>query len=88
MRGQLELRKAAQKEAAINYQKTVLGAWHDVDNALTAYTDEQRRHDELARRVEASHHALQLAQDQYRNGMVTYLTVLDTQRQYLGLNPT
>ncbi|KAB8124338.1 efflux transporter outer membrane subunit [Komagataeibacter medellinensis] len=84
LRGQLELRKAAQKEAAITYQKTVLGAWHDVDNALTAYTDEQVRHDDLAQRVEASHHALALAQDQYRNGMVTYLSVLDTQRQYLA----
>ncbi|GAB6967132.1 efflux transporter outer membrane subunit [Komagataeibacter kakiaceti JCM 25156] len=84
LRGQLELRKAAQKEAAISYQQTVLAAWHDVDNALTAYTDEQLRHDELAQRAEASHHALQLAQDQYRHGMITYLTVLDTQRQYLG----
>lgn len=84
LRGQLELRKAAQKEAAISYQQTVLGAWHDVDNALTAYTDEQIRHDELSARADASHHALQLAQDQYRQGMVTYLTVLDAQRQYLG----
>ncbi|WP_242501160.1 efflux transporter outer membrane subunit [Komagataeibacter xylinus] len=84
LRGQLELRKAAQKEAAITYQKTVLGAWHDVDNALTAYTDEQRRHDSLEQRMQASHHALELAQNQYRNGMVTYLNVLDAQRQYLG----
>ncbi|WP_258373436.1 efflux transporter outer membrane subunit [Komagataeibacter saccharivorans] len=84
LRGQLELRKAAQKEAAISYQQTVLGAWHDVDNALTAYTDEQIRNDNLAQRADASRHALQLAQDQYRNGMVTYLTVLDTQRQYLS----
>ncbi|WP_182355935.1 efflux transporter outer membrane subunit [Komagataeibacter europaeus] len=84
LRGQLELRKAAQKEAAISYQQTVLGAWHDIDNALTAYTDEQVRHDNLTQRMEASHHALQLAQDQYRHGMVTYLNVLDSQRQYLG----
>ena len=33
----LELRGAQQQEAAINYHKTVLQAWHDVVNALVAY---------------------------------------------------
>ncbi|MGI4975643.1 MAG: efflux transporter outer membrane subunit, partial [Janthinobacterium lividum] len=34
LRGQLELNTAQQREAALTYQQTVLGAWHDVDNAL------------------------------------------------------
>lgn len=84
LRGQLELRKSEQKEAAIAYQQTVLQAWHDVDNALTAYTDEQRRHDFIAAQVEANRASLRLAQDQYGRGMVTYLTVLDAQRQLLS----
>jgi NodT family efflux transporter outer membrane factor (OMF) lipoprotein len=33
----LELRRAQQQEAAISYHRTVLQAWHDVDNALVAY---------------------------------------------------
>ncbi|GBQ83992.1 secretion system type I outer membrane efflux pump lipoprotein NodT [Gluconacetobacter johannae DSM 13595] len=84
LRGQLELRKAAQQEAAISYRRTVLGAWHEVDNALTAYRDEQARHDSLARQVAADGRSLDLARDQYRHGMVTFLTVLDAERRVLG----
>ncbi len=41
------LRKAQAQEAAIGYQRTVLQAWHDVDNALDAYRREQERRDQL-----------------------------------------
>ena len=84
LRGQLQLSKAQQQEAAITYQKTVLSAWHDVDNALTAYGAEQRRHDQLARSVQAGQRALQLAQEQYRGGLETFLNVLDAQRSLLS----
>ncbi|MBB2180516.1 efflux transporter outer membrane subunit [Gluconacetobacter tumulicola] len=84
LRGQLELRKSAQQEAAISYRQTVLGAWHEVDNALTAYRDEQMRRDSLAREVAADQRGLDLARDQYRHGMVTFLTVLDAERRLLA----
>jgi outer membrane protein TolC len=47
LKATLHFREATQQEAAINYQKTVLGAWHEVDNALTAYGTEQARREEL-----------------------------------------
>ena len=58
LKATLELRKAQQQEAAINYQKTVLSAWHDVDNALTAYQTEQARRDQLAQAVAQNQRAL------------------------------
>jgi NodT family efflux transporter outer membrane factor (OMF) lipoprotein len=84
LRGQLELRRGAEQEAAISYHRTVLGAWHEVDNALTAYRDEQMRRDSLARQVADDQRAQDLARDQYRHGMVTFLTVLDAERRVLG----
>ncbi|MBN8903629.1 MAG: efflux transporter outer membrane subunit, partial [Rhodospirillales bacterium] len=51
LRAQLQLREAQQQEAAINYQKTVLQAWQDVDNALTAYRTEQERRVQLQQAV-------------------------------------
>jgi NodT family efflux transporter outer membrane factor (OMF) lipoprotein len=39
LKGTLTLRKAQQQEAAVTYQTTVLSAWHEVDNALTAYSE-------------------------------------------------
>ncbi|MDR3415457.1 MAG: efflux transporter outer membrane subunit, partial [Nevskia sp.] len=39
----LELRQTQQQEAVLIWQRTVLGALHEVDNALTAYQAEQQR---------------------------------------------
>jgi NodT family efflux transporter outer membrane factor (OMF) lipoprotein len=84
LRATLNLRKAQQQEAAINYQKTVLQAWHDVDNALTAYQAEQSRRDQLVQAVAESRRALNLAQSRYQQGVADFLTVLDAQRTLLG----
>jgi outer membrane protein TolC len=78
------LRKAQQQEAAITFQRTVLGAWHDVDNALTAYKAEQTRRDELIHAVADNRHALALAQSRYTQGVADFLTVLDAERSLLA----
>ena len=83
LRATLELRKVEQQEAALNYQQTVLQAWHDVDNALTAYADEQRRHDALAVAVEQNSLALRLSRDRYTQGVADFLNVLDAERTLL-----
>ena len=80
----LELRKADQQEAALNYQRTVLGALHDVDNALTAYGSEQRRRDRLSAAVREDQRALSLAQQRYQQGVADFLQVLIAQRSLLG----
>ena len=84
LRASLQLREALQQEAAITYQKTVLSAWHDVDNALTAYRAEQIRRDELTHAVADSRHALALAQSRYQQGVADFLTVLDAERSLLA----
>lgn len=84
LRGELQLRKAEQREAAINYQRTVLQAWHDVDNALTAYAAEQRRRDSLIQAVAANERALDLARQRYTQGVADFLNVLDVERTLLA----
>ena len=84
LRGTLELRKAQQQEAAINYQKIVLSAWHDVDNALTAYRTEQARRDQLAEAVVQNQRALGLAQSRYQEGVADFLQVLTAQQNLLS----
>jgi NodT family efflux transporter outer membrane factor (OMF) lipoprotein len=80
----LELRKAQQQEAGITYQRTVLGALHEVDDALTAYGAEQRRRDELARAVAEDRRAVALARDRYEQGVADFLQVLIAQRALLA----
>lgn len=76
----LQLRTAQQREAALEYQQTVLQAFHDVDNALTNYSAEQRRGTRLAAAVDRSRAALGVAKDQYANGLSSFLDVLTAQR--------
>jgi NodT family efflux transporter outer membrane factor (OMF) lipoprotein len=84
LRGTLELRNAQQQEAAVAYHRTVLAAWHDVDNALVAYDAEQRRRDQLARAVSASQQALGLARQRYQQGVADFLDVLTAERTLLA----
>ena len=84
LRSTLQLREAQQQEAAVNFQKTVLQAFHDVDNALTAYQAEQSRRNELVQAVTDNQHALVLAQSRYQQGVADFLTVLDAERSLLA----
>ncbi len=84
LRRTLELRRGQEQEAAVNYRKTVLQAFHDVDNALIAYRTDQLRRDRIAAEVAQSRRALGLANDRYKNGLSDYLEVLTAQRTLLG----
>ena len=84
LRATLELRKVQQQEAALNYQQTVLQAWHDVDNALTAYAAEQRRHDALASAEQQDRVAVKLSRERYAQGVADFLNVLDAERALLS----
>ncbi|HMN46453.1 MAG TPA: efflux transporter outer membrane subunit [Povalibacter sp.] len=83
LRSVVELRELQQQEAAVNYQRTVLGAWHEIENALAAYAAEQRRHQELAQVVAASRDAYEIAHVRYEHGLVNYLVDLDAHRSLL-----
>jgi NodT family efflux transporter outer membrane factor (OMF) lipoprotein len=80
---QLHLSRERQKEAMVAYDKTVLQAFEDVDNALTDYDKEQQRRVLLQRAVAANQHAFALAQDRYTQGIATYLDVLNAQQNVL-----
>jgi NodT family efflux transporter outer membrane factor (OMF) lipoprotein len=83
LRGTLNLRKAEQQEAAIRYQRIVLGAWHEVDDALIDYAAEQRRRGSLTQGVERNQLALTLAERRYRQGAIDFLNVLSVQKALL-----
>ncbi len=80
----LRLRKAQAQESAIAYRNTVLHAWNEIANALNAYDAEQRRRDRLAREVEFSRRALDLARLRYGEGVEDFLNVLDAERTVLS----
>ena len=84
LKATLNLRKAQQQEAAVNYQRVVLSAWHEIDNSLTQYASQQQRHDELQAEVDDNRRALRLAQAQYTAGTGSFLQVLEAERRLLS----
>ena len=83
LKSTLELRKAEQLEAAIAWHKTVLQAWREVVDALTAYRREAERRAGLKRELEHSRQALDIARSRYKTGVGQFLDVLDAERSYL-----
>jgi len=83
IRRTVELREAQQQEAAINYQRTVLQAFTEVDNALLAYAAEQQRRARLQAQAVQGRRALGLAQSRFRQGVSNFLDVLTAQRTVL-----
>ena len=79
----VEIRKLQQQEAVVNYQRTVLQAWHEIENALSAYTAEQQRNQELDAALAASRDAYDIAHVRYSHGLVNYLVELDAHRTLL-----
>jgi NodT family efflux transporter outer membrane factor (OMF) lipoprotein len=84
LRANLRLSTLRQQEAALQYQKTVLLAWTEVDDALVACRAEQQRQQFLREAVAQSRIALDSAQQQYKAGTVDMLNVLSMQQALLG----
>ncbi len=82
--GQLKLRQAQQQEAALDYAKTVLTAFYQVDEALIDYNQEHATLDALKDDAQQSQIALGLAEDQYKEGLADYLSVLNAQEDFLS----
>jgi NodT family efflux transporter outer membrane factor (OMF) lipoprotein len=83
LQGNLVLRQSEQREAAIAFQRTVLQAWREVDDALTAYSEAQHRRAQLAQAVAQNKIALDAARQQYTQGAVDFLNVISAQSQLL-----
>ena len=82
--GQLHLRKAQQQEAALAFQRTVLKAWQEVDNAMADFTAAQNERDHLHEAVQENETAVKTAQAQYIAGASDFLNVLTLQNALLS----
>ena len=82
--GTLKLRRSQQKEAALDFRQTVLQAWQDVDNALTAYASAQEEQGELRTAVQKGRVALGAARQSFQQGAVDFLNVTAAQASLLS----
>jgi outer membrane protein TolC len=83
-RQQIEVQNAVQEQALVAYERAILTALEDVENAISAFTKEQLRHVSLQAASESASRAAQLAEARFEAGDTDYLSVLDAQRSRLA----
>ncbi|GAB2573452.1 efflux transporter outer membrane subunit [Dyella jejuensis] len=84
VRSNLHASEARADEAKADYQRTVLQAIEDIDNAVVAYNAEHARIEQLIAQSEQSKRAAELARIRYREGATGYLELLDAERVQLA----
>jgi NodT family efflux transporter outer membrane factor (OMF) lipoprotein len=83
LRQNINAQNALVDQALASYEATVLGVYEEVENALTAWVNERRRHEALIEAVTSARLAYDLSVVQYNSGLVDFQTVLTADRQLI-----
>ena len=84
IRSQIGVQDELRQQALLNYEAVILSALEEVENALTAYAQDQNKIASLQAAAEAARQAAQLAGQQYIAGLTGFSDVLDAQRSLLS----
>lgn len=87
-RSQVEVQDAQREQALVSYEKTLLAALQEVENALVALVRNRERSAALAVATDAAHSAAELARQRYAAGLIDFQSVLDTERSVRALEDT
>jgi outer membrane protein, multidrug efflux system len=79
----IEVQSAIQEQTLIAYEAIILTALEEVENALTAFGEEQQRRASLVEASRAAQLAAKLAEQKYQAGLADFTSVLDAQRSLL-----
>ena len=71
-------------EASLEYHSTILKALKEVEDALVTYAMDRERQAKLDAACQQNQLALELMQERYAHGLVTFLDVLDAERTALS----
>ncbi len=80
IRWNIEIQKAVQEQALLNYEKSILTALKDVETALSAYSKELQHNRLIAQAAANNRRAVDLSMQLYTSGKTDFLNVLNAQR--------
>lgn len=83
IRQNIEVQSALQEQYLIAYEAAVLNALKEVENALAAYAEEQKKRQSLIDAAEAARQAADLSRKKYQAGLADFNSVLDAERSLL-----
>ncbi len=78
--GQIDAARAREKQAFETYRRTVLEAVTEVEIALSDYSHINEQRQSLQKAFDNADQALKLSQQLYREGEISFIDVLDSQR--------
>ena len=84
IKSRIAAQDAVEEQAVISYEKTVLTALEDVENALSAYATGRERVEARQRAADSARNANALARTLYQAGSADFQKVLDTDRTRLS----
>lgn len=80
LRNNVRMEDARFQQAVTAYQETVLSAAREVEDGLVTFLQARQEVSELRDAVEAARRSVELSETQYRDGLISYSLVLDSQR--------
>lgn len=80
----VDVQASLQKQAYLAYQKTVIGALQEVEQALTSYFNDEKRVYDLSKEAQAYQRTLDLVSDEFRAGLVDFTQVLQAKEIWLA----
>ena len=84
IRSGVRFTEAQQKEAELFYQQTIQRSFHEVSDALIAYTKNQESRQQQDLLTQAAEDATRLSNVRYTGGAASYLEVLDSDTRYFS----
>jgi len=81
VRSQIQVEDARVDQALLLYERAVLNAIEEVETAMTTFTEQRVRVEAVERAATAARTALRLATGLYKDGLIGFQEVLDSQRQ-------
>lgn len=80
LKSQVEIQDAVREQALISYEKAVLTALQEVENALVSLARSRERAQALGEAADAARSAADMARLRYGSGLIDFQSVLDTER--------
>jgi outer membrane protein, multidrug efflux system len=82
-RAQVEFAKSGYEVTVANYRQSVLGAFQEVQDDVTGLTVLEKARDTQQLAVDAARRTLDISEDRYKGGLVSYLDVVTAQQNLL-----
>ncbi|MEZ6195966.1 MAG: efflux transporter outer membrane subunit [Planctomycetota bacterium] len=86
--GGVAIEESRTRQTLARYERSLLGALEEAENAMIAFLRDRQSREALGRALEHARRADALSRDQYRQGLVSFQSVVDSQSRRFEIEDT